>query len=204
MSFLAALIRFHYRIADDARQVFVEGELKTPQHLTESSEHLLARLISFAHCYHPELHFLSTEEDASASTLVVEDFDQTLLLWAYVGSPSALEIRRALGRQKKMGHCLVYFPNAFDEKRFVHQLRGSKTNWVEKLSFFRIDLSGLRAFLEEAEEHGLADRIEMDITLVDDMAYLSIDNKQYAICIEKIDIWESFQKSLHNSLEPVG
>lgn len=205
MSFLRGSTRFRFQLAHASRGVYERAEVRLHQHILEPAESLLAKFLIYAHAYQPKLHFHLGQSSEEADSLVCEELDKTLNTWIGIGAPSSLAIRQALGRLPQKKSAWVYFRNFLDEQKFVHQLRGSKTNWVEHVSFYRLDLSDFSDWLGQYEETGLPTRIEANITIVDEVLYCSLENrasetgseaKTFSCPIIPLDIWESFQQSL--------
>jgi uncharacterized protein YaeQ len=193
MSFLRGSPRFRFQLSDTERGVYIRHEIRLHQHIHERTEDVFAKFLVYAQEYHPDLQLTHSEDAIFFSR---SEFDGSLLAWISVGVPSPLHIRQALGKLKKDSSCHVYFRNTLDEHQFVHQLRGSKTNWVEKIRFYLLNMNEFKEWFDECDENGMPSRLEIELIRVDDILYCSFDDKNFSCPVQPIDIWSSFQKSL--------
>ena len=77
--------------------------------------------------------------------------------------------------------------------RSGRMLRGSRTNWVENVSFYLID----RDLLETLAEHDNSSNT-WDLSLFDNVIYLSTNGRDFHSSIQHVDIWDEFQVSIAN------
>jgi hypothetical protein len=70
-------------------------------------------------------------------------------------------------------------------------LRGSKTNWVKEIQFYRIPIEILEALVPLERSSPV-----WNVTIIDDEMYLTCDEVELQARISTVDIWSAFQESL--------
>jgi uncharacterized protein YaeQ len=190
MTFVAAFHTFTIELNHSDRNVYTSFRIKVPRHELESHEHFYARLIAYTHAYRSGIEFTQSAADSKEATIVCRDEIGTLNLWAHVGAPEKRKLELSLKQHPDAEH-RIYFYDPHDIPLFCHHLRGSSTNWVENVLFFRIDQDFLASLIERESSSP-----QWNISFIDDRLYLSVDGVELESEVAPIDIWSEFQRSL--------
>lgn len=195
MSFAAAFYNFSVELSHADRDVYAHFRVKTPRHPNESLEHLFARMLAFCHCYREGQSFSGGLFEPKEPTIWHKDITGELLLWAQLGCPERKMLETALRSAPTAEH-RIYFYEEQQIGDFCHMLRGSRSNWVEKIQFFMISPSLLEQLvpLERSSP-------SWNATFVDNRLYLNADGAELEGEILPVEIWEAFQESLLSSPE---
>jgi uncharacterized protein YaeQ len=190
MSFAAAFYNFTIELSHIDRQVFTRFRVKTPLHPNESLEHLYARMLAYAHCYRAEQSFTQGLFEPKEPTIWKKDIIGEVLLWIQLGVPEKRKLEVSLRSAPSAEH-RIYFYEPEQIPEFCHMLRGSKTNWVKDISFFKIsdEFLGRLAPLNHSSPTWQA-------TFVDNHLYLVCDGTELETDIIPVNIWEEYQASL--------
>jgi uncharacterized protein YaeQ len=195
MTFVAAFYNFTIELNHPDRNVFTTFRLKTPRHELETHAHLYARLLAYLHCYRDGIEFARGESDSKDPTIWLKDQIDQVQLWVQVGAPEKRKLELSLKQNLNAEH-RVYFYQQGDIERFCHHLRGSKTNWVKEVQFYRLD----PVFLEQLTSLEKTSPT-WSLSFIDNQIYLSIGDRDLQSEVTAIDIWDAFQESLlHNQL----
>jgi len=186
---------FSLNLSQVDQQVFHQERLKVYQHPLEDLSHLYARMIGFLHSWRPGLEFTQGLGEPGQPTFWARSVVGEILLWGQVGSLTKKKIQHTLKSDPRSQH-RVYFYDRAQIHQFCHELRGSKTNWVEPVTFFQVD-SGLLEGLVPLERSSP----EWSITFVDDHMYLVVDGSEFETTITSLDIWAEYQAHLDESSE---
>lgn len=190
MSFAAAFYNFSVDLSHNDRNIFTRFRVKTPLHPHESSEHLFARMIAYAHCYREGQEFSQGLFEPKEPTIWQRDILGDTLLWVQVGSPDKKKIETTLRAHPHAEH-RIYFYEQEQITHFCHMLRGSKTNWVKEIQFFLIPSELLEALVPLERSSPL-----WNITIVDGELYLTCDGTDLHGKMMPVDIWVAYQESL--------
>jgi uncharacterized protein YaeQ len=190
MTFVAAFYTFTIELNHSDRNVYTSFRIKIPRHELESHEHLYARLIAYAHSYRSGILFTEGILEPKEPTIVHRDEIGEMHLWVQVGAPEKRKLELSLKQHPDAEH-RIYFYEPDDIPLFCHHLRGSKTNWVERVFFYRLDPQFLSSLIqhESSSPH-------WNLSFIDDRIYLSVDGVELESEIAPIDIWSEFQASL--------
>jgi uncharacterized protein YaeQ len=190
MSFAAAFYSFTIELNHIDRQVFARFRIKTALHPLEHLEHLYARMIAYAHCYRPEQSFSQGLFEPSEPTIWQKDITGEVMLWVQLGVPERRKLEISLRSNPAAEH-RIYFYEDTQIAEFCHMLRGSKTNWVKDIQFYRIPPELLEQLLPL--EHSSP---TWTMTLVDNHLYLVCDGAELEADITPVTIWEEYQGTL--------
>ncbi len=193
MSFVDGFYTFNLEISDTLRNVYVKVREKTPKHPEETLLHLFARTIAFSHSYENELEFSKGLFDVKEPAIWRKDILGNIQTWVEVGIPEQKRFERAL-RSDENASFRVYFYNNTDVKSFCGRLRGSETNWVSRVQFFKIDPE----ILEQLTSFGNV-RQNWSITFLEDVFFISSDAGELHGYLHPIDIWREYQNEIGNS-----
>jgi uncharacterized protein YaeQ len=190
MSFAAAFYNFTVELNHIDRQVFTRFRVKTALHPSESLEHLYTRIIAYAHCYRAEQSFTQGLFEPKEPTIWKKEITGEVLLWVQVGVPERRKLEVSLRSAPAAEH-IIYFYEPQHIPAFCHMLRGSKTNWVKDIEFFRISDNLLESLIPL--DHSSP---TWQLTFVDQHLYLACDGTELEGDITPVDIWEEYQASL--------
>lgn len=190
MTFVSGFFNFTIDLNHADQEVFTSFRLKIPRHELESSEYFYSRIVAYLHAYRPEIEVtrgLSAPKDPS---IWVRDALGTISLWVHVGVPEKRKLELSLKQNQTAEH-RIYLSSHEEIQDFCHHLRGSTTNWVQHVLFYRIPTSLLHeiADTETSSPH-------WSVSFIDNHLYMSINGVDLESDIVPIDIWESFQNSL--------
>jgi uncharacterized protein YaeQ len=193
MSFAAAFYNFTLELNHVDRQIFARFRTKTALHPNESLQHLYARMIAYAHCYRPGQCFSQGLFEPKEPTIWAKEVTGEILLWVQLGVPERRKLEVTLRSDPSAEH-IVYFYEPQQIPEFCHMLRGSKTNWVKDIQFFRIseDLLESLAPIDHSSP-------TWNVTFVDNHVYLTCDGMELEGDITPIQIWEEYQTSLDST-----
>jgi uncharacterized protein YaeQ len=166
--------------------------LKTPLHPDESIEHLVARFVTYIHSYRDGLALTAGLFEPRDPTVIHRDITGEILFWAQLGVPDPKKLDAAL-RLPASSELRVYFSDAEEPFQFASLLRGSKTNWVERIRFFMIPLTLLEVIAASTTTSSV-----WSATCVEDHLYLVCDGREVDMVIERVDIWAVFQQLIGN------
>lgn len=193
MTFVAAFYTFTIELNHSDRNVYANFRIKIPRHELESHEHLYARLIAYTHAYRSGIHFTEGISEPKEPTIEQRDEIGEVLLWVQIGAPEKRKLELSLKQHPHAEH-RIYFYEPDDIQLFCHHLRGSKTNWVEKVLFYQLDPQLIASLTEHESSSPF-----WNLSFIDDRIYLSVDGVELESAITPIDIWSSFQESLNSS-----
>lgn len=190
MSFAAAFYNFTVDLSHNDRDIFTRFRVKTPLHPNESLEHLYARMIAYVHCYREDQGFSQGLFEPKEPTIWQRDILGDTLLWVQLGTPSKKKLETTLRAHPTAEH-RIYFYESGQIAQFCHMLRGSKTNWVRDIQFYRIPSDLLESLVPLERSSPL-----WNVTIIDDELYLTCDGHELQSRIATVDIWEAYQESL--------
>jgi uncharacterized protein YaeQ len=190
MTFVAAFYTFTIELNHSDRDVYTSFRIKVPRHELEPHEHLYARLIAYTHAYRSGIQFTEDILEPKDPTIVQRDEIGGMRLWVQVGAPEKRKLELSLKQHPHAEH-RIYFYEPEDIQLFCHHLRGSKTNWVEKVLFYQLDPQLIASLIEHESSSPL-----WNLSFIDDRIYLSVDGVELESEIAPVDIWSAFQESL--------
>lgn len=190
MTFVAAFYSFTFELNHSDRNVYATFRIKVPRHELESREHFYARIIAYLHTYRSGIEFTHAASDSNEATIVYHDEIGALQVWAQVGSPDKRKIEISLKQHADAEH-RIYFYDHEDIRTFCHHLRGSRTNWIEDVLFYRIDPDLMAELIKQESSSP-----NWNVSFIDDRLYLRVDGADLESEITPIDIWSEFQMSL--------
>ncbi|MCB0317489.1 MAG: YaeQ family protein [Bdellovibrionales bacterium] len=190
MAFIEKFINFDLSINNLSTNDFHTIKLRIPKHPLEPIEHLSAKVLAFANSYTEGLKIIDTHSKQLPS-LVNMDITEEIKQNIFVGFLDASSLRHSV---KQHSNCMTecYFFESTQIENFCHQLRGSKTNWVDQLNFWELE-SKLNLSLVDT----LETRNKCLITIVDSEIYINSNGREISGSYNKIDIWEFYQHYLN-------
>lgn len=190
MTFVAAFYTFTIELNHSDRNIFTNFRVKVPRHELESREHFYARMIAYLHAYKTGIEFTQKVSDPKQPTIVLTDEIGSVMQWIDVGAPEKRKLELSLKQNPSAEH-RIYFYTADDVSQFCHHLRGSKTNWIETVSFYTIEAALIEQLItsETTSPHWI-------VSFIDDHLYISANDIELESDLHQIDIWQEFQSSL--------
>jgi uncharacterized protein YaeQ len=193
MTFVAAFHTFTIELNHSDRNVYTTFRVKVPRHELESHEHFYARIIAYTHAYRSGIEFTQSISESKDATIGCRDEIGILQLWVHVGAPAKRTLELSLKQHADAEH-RIYFYDTHDIALFCHHLRGSSTNWVESVLFYRIAPDLLESLIEHESSSP-----RWNISFIDDRLYLTVDEVELESEITPVDIWSEFQRSLEDT-----
>ncbi len=187
MNFTLGFYSFNVNLNDSSRGVYTSFRVKTPRHPYESLEHLTGRVLALAHSHQEGLVFSQGMFDEKEPTIWKKDILEKVECWVQLGVPDRRKLERAL-KQNPRGEFRIYFYEPAQVEAFCWMLRGSRTNWVEPISFYQFDPE----LLEDLAKHDVSSS-SWEITILDSTMYLNVNGQDYVSEIRTVDIWGEFQ-----------
>lgn len=194
MSFVEAFYTFNLEINNPDSSVYQKVRVRLARHPQEELVNLAARVIAFMHSYSPGLELSAGLYELDQPDMTHVDVTGELLDWVAVGRVQHGSLRRIL-KQNPRTRFAVYFYNSEQIEQFCHQLRGSTSNWVERIRFYHIDLDLIRAFSSHLKSSN-----NVTATVLDYSMYIALDQTDLVGLITGINIWEKYQVSIGNIL----
>ena len=192
MAFVDAIFTFKVELNIPHRRIGESVLFKVPKFSVESVAGFYARVLTYLHCYQPDLQWCKEHYHKKLPTLYLEDEIGQLQSWIEVGCPEKRKIELALRLPRCHSVC-VYLWNSEDVDHFCQFLKGSRSNWIEPVEFYRID----EAFLGDLPALSTT-RVNWSLTVVDDMCYLTVEQSEFVTEIAPFDIWAQFQTVIAN------
>ena len=192
MTFALGFYSFNINLNDATREVYTSFRIKTARHREESLEYLYARILAFAHCYEEGLAFSQGLFELRDPAIWKKDILGNIDLWVDLGVPDKKKLERALKANPK-GNFRIYFYAPEQIVNFCWMLRGSKTNWIENITFCLLD----RDLLEDL---AITDSSSStwDLNIFDGMFFLNAQGHDFSSSFQPVDIWDEFQISIAN------
>jgi uncharacterized protein YaeQ len=197
MNFLDGIFSFHIALYNAQQNSEAIIRLKAPRHEQEPVLFFYAKIIAFIHSYHEKLQFQSnirSSEEIVAST--PEDYSGLMPQKLFIGAPSTRALKafarqgKELGSNAMRGYCF----ESVQVEAICTALKGSGSNWIEPVTFFRID----HRFLHQLSELETGKQ-RWEVTIVENNhLYLSTNHRQLETDIAAIDIWATFQHLIAN------
>ena len=192
MSFVDGFYSFNIDLTCPDSGLYEKLRLKTPKHPDESLENLYARTIAWLHSYRPNLSFSNGYYAPSEPAIWRKDATERILNWIELGFPPEEKLRRAM-RMRPPPNISIYFYEEEQVEQFCLSLRGSKSNWIEHLRFFRIEDALISALLPLSRSSS-----RWAVTILDDSMFLSVDGTELQSSIHPLDMWDRYQGSINN------
>lgn len=196
MTFVEAFYSFNFDITNVDTGISDKVRVKTPRHPYESLEHLFARVLAFAHCWTKKTEFSHGMFEPNEPAIWKKDELGNISCWTDIGCPSKKKILTALRaalHPPLSTQYSVYFYNPEQIGSFCAELRGSKTNWISDISFYRISQDILDSLIPLEKSSS-----RLNVTIVDNVLYLICDGVELETIIEPLDMWSEFQSSISN------
>lgn len=193
MSFAAGFYSLSVELNNVDADSFASFRVKTPLHPNESLEHLYARFVAFVHAYHPGQEFTKGLFEPKEPTIWRRDVTGDIQTWIQVGVPEKRKLELAL-RSGPDTEYRVYFYEADQLLTFSEQLKGSKTNWIEPIEFYKINSEFLSRLTAQARSSSV-----WSVTCIDNHLYLVCDGNEYETTVRRVNPWETFQVLVGNN-----
>lgn len=190
MTFTDGIFSFDVELSDSSRNLFERVRLKSPKHPLEDLQSIIARVLAYLHSFRSDLVFSQgAYEPKEPSIHALGPIGETLI-WIQVGECEKRKLERAL-KSHPQTEFKVYFFTTEQIDKFCYELRGSKTNWVERVQFYLIDPTLVH---DLSKSDHLKHR--WSVTFADSSLYLFDGTEDRSGSIAEIDIWERYQGNL--------
>lgn len=189
MAFLDRYYNLKLEISDPARGVDFRGLTRFPLYEEEALSLFITKILAFLHSYVSGITPVKEQSEDRLEFFAKNDrggFESRIS----VGLPDTAAFRLAI-KQNEGCNFSVYFASLDEQFEFAKRLKGSKTNWIEGVTFY--------AFPEPlvAEiEHRLKTGSKLSLTVVDDQLYFEIDGDAFSGELQKLAMWDIYQAVL--------
>lgn len=200
MSFVDGFYSFSIELNHVDRNCYEKIKFKLGKHPEETFTMLRSKVLFFLHCYSENLEFSEGLFSPEFPTFFRRDVVGNLLTWGQVGRIEKKKLRLALsdrvdflegGSVPVSTEYRVYFESDDQLNHFCHELRGSKSNWVDEILFFRGIFPDSDFF-----EAPLPSRSNWIVSIIDDVVYIDDGSQEYHANITPLDIWNEYQLTL--------
>lgn len=195
MSSLDGFYSLSVSLSDVERRRYQSFRVRAVKHACESLQYLAARLLAFVHCYEPGVAFSQGLLEPKQPTIWKHDVIGELILWAEVGVPDKKKLQHEVRTHPDARHA-VYFYQTGEAEEFCNScLRGTNGNWPAELECYEINPE----FADAAAEL-LQTRLSWDVTIVDNLVYLTTNGSELHTTITPVNIWERYQRAIGNDI----
>ena len=138
MTFVDGFFSFNLEISNADRGLYLRTRVKTPKHPYETMEHLMARVLAFAHSYEEGLEFSRGLFAPEEPTIWKRDLLGEVKLWVQLGAPEGEKFERSL-RRSRSARRVIYFQAPEQLAAFGRSVQRCRTNWSENLTCYALD-----------------------------------------------------------------
>jgi uncharacterized protein YaeQ len=147
------------------RHVYESLALRVPMHPSESPEFFVTRVLAYCLEYTEGITFSRGISDPDEPTLAVRDLTGALRAWFEIGAPDAARVHKA---SKAAPRVAIYTHR--DPLQVCKAFAGERIHRAAEISVFALDRE-----LVAAVAARLARRLALDITVTEDVLYVTID-----------------------------
>jgi uncharacterized protein YaeQ len=197
MSFIDAFFSFNIQISNSHSNVFENLRIKVPKHELDTWADFFARLCGYCHAFSPGLKLLPGRSNYEYDFRRLNSVDEELAV-GFIGKTQKKILLRLL-KQNPSPHVSIYLYTREQLSLFCHELRGSKSNWIDPINFFLFEQEALEALSEVIEAKN-----ELSVTIVEpDCLYISLNQQTYTVAVTPLVMWEQYQRSIGNIADVV-
>jgi uncharacterized protein YaeQ len=160
----ATIYNFTIGLSDVDRAVYETLSLKAACHPSESTEHLLTRVLAYCLEYTEGIAFSRGISAPDEPALSVRDLTGALKVWIDIGSPDAARLHKA---GKAAPRVAVYTHK--DPAQLRQQLAGARIHRPEALELYAIDRDVIAGLVKRLER-----RMSFDLSVTDRHLFLSV------------------------------
>ncbi|MEZ4753934.1 MAG: YaeQ family protein [Bdellovibrionota bacterium] len=193
MSFIEGFITFELSINNSVREEYTNLKLRIAKHPLESIQNICARIICFTHAYKAGLKFSEFPNSQESPTMINLDASNAVIQWIHVGKLNESTLRQAV-KHYPDAEVECYFTQNGNIDHFCHQLRGSKSNWVDGVVFWKMDLKLITKVSEIIEA-----RNKWTLSIVEDQVYINTGSTHFTGSAKGINIWDEYQEHLNTT-----
>ena len=146
------------------REIYESLDLRVARHPSESEAFLCARVLAFCLEHREGLAFSKGLADPDQPALAVRDRTGAMQAWIEIGAPEAARLHRAAKAAQRVA---VYTHH--DAERYWDSLAGERIHRAESLELYGLDRALVAALV-----HRLERRMKLDLSVTNDMLYLTI------------------------------
>ena len=180
MALSATIYNFEIGLSDVDRGVYENLVLKAARHPSETSEHLLTRVLAYCLEFAEGIAFSRGISDPDEPALSVRDLTGALKVWIDIGSPEAARLHKA---GKAAPRVAVYTHKG--AAQFRHQLAGEKIHRAEALELYAIDRELIAGLVKRLDR-----RMKLDISVTDRNLFISIGDTTLSGDVERVTLEE--------------
>ena len=176
MALTATIYTFSIQLSDVDRAVYEALALKVARHPSESTEHLLTRVLAYCLEFAEGIGFSRGISEPEEPALSVRDLTGALKVWIDIGSPDAARLHKA---GKAAPRVAVYTHK--DPAQMRQQLAGERIHRAEALELYAIDREFIAVLARRLER-----RMQFDLSVTDRHLFLSIGDGTLSGDVERI------------------
>lgn len=190
MSFASGFYSLRIDLSDPENNRYEKIRIKTARHPLETSEHLAAKFLAFAHCYRQRTEFSGGLFDPQEPSILRKDITGEWLSWIYVGVPSKKSLETIM-RNKDCEERRIYLYAEAQKEELRHVVSSLKNQRAPLLRIFFVDPEKL-SLLVECE----ATSAEWKVTLVDEQAFISCGSVDVDLEIKEMELDRIYRQAV--------
>lgn len=146
MAETATIFRFAIDLADMDRGVYESLDLPVARHPSETSEHMLVRVLAYCLEYQEGIAFTPGVSAGDDPAIVIRDLTGRLTGWVEVGLPDASRLHRA---QKAAPHVAVYTHR--DVRQWLPSVDGAGIRHASAIRIRAFEREGIDTWLQHLD-----------------------------------------------------
>lgn len=178
MALTALVHSFVVQLSHVDRGVYEQLSFKAAQHPSETSEHLLARVLAYCLEYQEGIAFSRGLAEPDEPAISVRDLTGALQAWIEIGTPDAGRLHRS---SKASPRVVVYMHR--DPRVWLRQMATERIHRREAIEVRLLDRDLLQMLVERLDR-----RMSMDITVTDGQLYVVIEGETLTGTVERAAI----------------
>lgn len=181
---------FDIALTKPEENIYVNLTERMSLHPYESFEKMWERLFIYLHSYKEGLCLSKDPLDTKEPLAVSRSLTGSVLQWVERGSVEKRRVERVHNHSPN-AKLSLYFDCEEEVFRFCHELRGSRTNWIQDIEFFKFT-PGDFALIGDPSDR----RHKLEATLIDPVFHISSNRGEMSVAVDQFDMWERYQSSL--------
>ncbi len=192
MTSIERFVSFRIQISDAERSLYTTFRFKTPKHVLETTEEFYCRILALCHHYEEGLEFAPIRDNPDDPIIWKRDFMGNTSSWTEVGPTSKKKLQKAL-RSDGIQRVSVYFYHDSQIEDLCRELRGSTSDWIAPIVFYKINPEITSSLVEREGSSN-----DWGVTIADNFIFLETGGETLSTTIDEVDMWQAFQHSIKN------
>jgi uncharacterized protein YaeQ len=169
---------FDIELANSDRAVYESLRLRIARHPSETSEHMLTRVLAYCLEYTEGIVLTNGLSEPDQPAIAVRDLTGALKTWIDVGAPDAMRLHRA---SKAAPRVAVYTHK--DAAQLAARLRGERIHRMEELELYAIDSAWVSQLARRLQR-----RTQFALTVAEGHLYVSLGEETLSARLERIPL----------------